>query len=433
MDAEVELLAAFIQKPESRRLMAQLTENDFSQAFHADIFAAMSRIQASSLKFTIRTVHDVMNGTHEVDYSHLQNALMTFSSDYEGAFQCIKTANIKRKVFHVAEQMKNSLNGGSEMALSAISKAISDLTKLNTTTGAWRAITAIEATKDYVTDLQDRINRDGLLGISSGLSKVDHFIGGWSAPDLITVGGRSSMGKSAYAVFTAIEAAKRGKKVMYFSTEMGVKQLISRMVAQMSPVAMNVAQWRGMEKVDSTESMNRLLSGVDRVSNLPIWIDDQAVVPVEEIVCRATAQHYEIGCDLIIVDHMHDIPHSHENSVRAYGHIAKTLKNLAKTLNVPVMMLAQLNRAAAGAVVELPKMTNLEGAGGIEQASDSVLLLHHPFYYDNTKTPYEYKMVVAKNRQGERGMVLNIGYIGKYQQFFNDPEEAARFECAGDF
>jgi replicative DNA helicase len=241
------------------------------------------------------------------------------------------------------------------------------------------------------------------------------------------------MGKSAYAVFTAIEAAKRGKKVMYFSTEMGVKQLISRMVAQMAPVTMNVAQWRGMEKANSTESMNRLMMGVHRVSDLPIWIDDQAVVPVEEIVRRATAQHYEIGCDLIIVDHMHDLPHSHENPVRAYGMIAKTLKNLAKTLNVPVIMLAQLNRAAAGAVVELPKMTNLEGAGGIEQASDSVLLLHHPFYYDNTKSQYEYKLVVAKNRQGARGMVLNIGYIGKYQQFFNDPDEAARFDCAGDF
>jgi replicative DNA helicase len=369
-----------------------------------------------------------MNERIAIDYQTLQNELMGFAGCYESAYEAMQSASVKRKVFKAISALSGALDMAMPSVRAAIGVAVSELSALNVDSSDWKAISAIDAGREYYKDLTDRIERTGLMGISSGMKKMDDHLGGWLEPDLITVAACSSMGKSAFGIFQAIQAAKQDKRVLYFSTEMGIKQLASRMVAQLSPVTMSVAQWRNMDNIDGTESLHLINKGVLELSDLPIYFDDQAMVTVEEITRRATAHEYSVGCDMIIVDHMHDIVGSKGTPQQDLSHIAKSLKNLAKTLKKPVMMLAQLRKSAAeGGADSSPRMGDIEGAGAIAQASDAILLLHHPYYYDNQLNALDYRIIVEKNRNGERGLTLSCGFHGQTQQFFNSIEDAGKF------
>lgn len=429
MKAETELLCAFVQKPESRRLIDQLTINDFTSRGNADIFEAIQRLKNADMRINVRSIHQTISESIECDYGALQAELMQFVGDYQEAFKSIELHRKKREIAKVMDGLNRAMTGDQITLQASLRSALAELSAISITAGDWKAKTAHDAAKEYSDDLRERIERDGLVGMHTGIPKLDDVTGGWIEPDLITVGARSSMGKSVFGVFTSIRAAKSGKRVLYFSTEMGAKQLASRMIAQLAPLSMTQVQWRMIDNKSSQAdtAMAMISGGVQRLVNLPIYIDDQAMVTVDEIVRRATAHYHDVGCDLIVVDHMHDLKHNFDDTRKSLGYIAKELKNLAKSLHVPVIMLAQLNRTADAGAETFPKMKHLEGAGAIEQASDIVLLLHHPYYYDNNLPDIDYKILVEKQRNGSRGLMLNVGYHAETQQFFNDTIECGKW------
>lgn len=429
MSPEVELLCAFVQKPESRKHIASLTINHFSSSENADIFDAIQRLHGADMRINVRSIHQTMSETRHVDYMALQNQLMQYVSDSDAAYDHLQLNGKKREIMGIVKQLQDNMNGNGQTLSKAVSQALEELSRANVASHDWRAITAAEAGHEYFADLKDRIDRDGIMGIPSGINKIDNFVGGWLAPDLTLIGACSSMGKSAYGVFTALQAAMKGYSVLYFSTEMGVKQLAARMIAQLSGVGMNVAQWRQSTEQKASngeDNLSRIFGGVTKLRDLPLFFDDKAMVSVEEVVKRATAHCYSQKCDLIIIDHMHDITHNWEDTRKSLAHIAKSLKNAAKMLNVPIITLAQLNRTAAAGADNIPTMHQIEGAGAIAQACDNILILHHPYYYDQSRSRLDYKIVIEKNRQGERGVVLNCAFEARTQQFFSDVEAAAR-------
>ena len=261
-----------------------------------------------------------------------------------------------------------------------------------------------------------------LTGIPSGFADLDRILKGFQKQNYIIIAARPSMGKTSFALNIATNAAMAtGKPIAIFSLEMSKEELVNRIWSSETAIESTKIQTGNLEDREWIQ----LVDGIERIQNLPIYIDESGDPSISEIRAKTRRLKRDKGLGMIIIDHMQLMSnkdrsrHSGENRQQEMTEISRQLKLLAKDLDVPVITLAQLNRAADSRTDKKPVLSDLRESGSIEQDADVVLMLFREDYYNKeTDRPGIAECLIRKNRNGELADV-ELRWRSQYTKFCN--------------
>jgi replicative DNA helicase len=265
----------------------------------------------------------------------------------------------------------------------------------------------------------------GVTGVPSGYRELDTLTGGWQRSDLIIIAGRPSSGKTAFALSLAANAATHRTKpttVGIFSLEMSIQQLIMRLLCAEARVDAHAVRTGRLPD----EDWKRLSIGAGRLAKANIFIDDSASLGILELRAKARRLKAEHNAGLIIVDYMQLMqgPKSAENREKEISAISRSLKALAKELDIPVIALSQLSRAVEGRTDKRPILSDLRESGAIEQDADVVAFVHRPEMYIDPNSDKgrevegKAEIIVGKQRNGPIDDVT-LTFVKRYARFEN--------------
>lgn len=269
----------------------------------------------------------------------------------------------------------------------------------------------------------------GLSGTTTGFTDVDKQTTGAHGGDLFIIGGRPGQGKTALATCMALAQARDGLAVPFFSLEMPATQLAARVLS----IDARIPLQRIREASFDSASMNKIDASLQRMSAVPLFIDDTATITVPDIRAKVRRLRMEIeagkhagvrGLGGVFVDYlqlMHSPARGQSREQEVAG-FSRSLKLLAKELNVPVFALSQLNRKSEEhGSDKRPSLANLRESGALEQDADAVIFVHRPAYYDRTDDPALKgwaEIIIAKQRNGPTGTV-KLAFAEEYARFDN--------------
>ena len=270
------------------------------------------------------------------------------------------------------------------------------------------------------TKLEELYNQKSVVtGIPTGFIELDYKTAGLHGSDLILVAARPAMGKTAFALNIAANAAIRANvPVALFSLEMSKEQLVNRVLCMEAMVDSNKVRTGKLEEDD----WSKLAGVVGPLSESGIYIDDTPGISIMEIRTKCRKLKMEKNIGLIVIDYIQLIQGSgKKNSSREQeiSEISRSLKILAKELNVPVIALSQLSRAVEQRPEHRPMLSDLRESGAIEQDADIVMFLYRDDYYnEDSEKKNVAEVIIAKHRGGSTGTV-DLGWLGSYTKFVN--------------
>lgn len=288
-----------------------------------------------------------------------------------------------------------------------------------------RSSKAFVSIKDVLIETYDNIetlqNRESdVTGISSGFMELDRMTAGFQRNDLIIVAARPSMGKTAFALNIAQNVAtKTEENVAIFSLEMGASQLVQRMLCAEGNIDASRMRTGALQE----EDWEKLTMAMGSLSNAGIYIDDSPGIRVSDIRAKCRRLQQERGLGMILIDYMQLIQGSStrggESRQQEVSEISRSLKSLARELNVPVIALSQLSRGVESRQDKRPMMSDLRESGSIEQDADIVSFLYREDYYDQEgENQNIIEIIIAKQRNGPVGTV-ELAFIKEYNKFVN--------------
>ena len=261
--------------------------------------------------------------------------------------------------------------------------------------------------------------RDQYVGIPTGISALDEVTSGLNRSDLIIVGARPGMGKTSFALNVARNVAVQQKRVVaVFNLEMSREQMVNRLLSSEARVSSKKLRTGDL----TPEEWGRISAASSVLCQAPMYLDDTASITVPEMKARLRRVH---NLGFVVIDYlqlMHS-PKRTDNRVQEVSEITRSLKIMAKELNVPIMVCAQLSRGTEKQANHRPALADLRESGSIEQDADQVLFLYRPEYYSNNDqdptaapTADVAEVIVAKNRHGELRTV-ELAWAGEFTQF----------------
>ena len=278
-----------------------------------------------------------------------------------------------------------------------------------------------EVLEAYLDEDAEAAERREIAAIESGFRDLDHLLGGLKREDLVIVGARPSVGKSSFALSIARNAAiEQGANVAFFSLEMSAEQLAVRLLAAEAGVDSTRLRLGGQTELEE----RRIINATGELAGANIWFDDSPTLSVAELRSKVRRLANAQGVDLVIVDYLQLMQSDNswtgrENRVQEISYISRTLKGLARELNVPVIALAQLSRAIETRHPRIPMLSDLRDSGSIEQDADVVIFLtreelyitreqwmaEHPEMPETAYPAGVAEVIVAKHRNGPVGNV----------------------------
>ncbi len=273
-------------------------------------------------------------------------------------------------------------------------------------------------------------NTDGLTGVPTGYHKLDDITSGWQSSDLVIIAGRPAMGKTSFALSLAKNiAADYRIPIAFFSLEMSNVQLVNRLISNVCEIQGSHIQSGQLQR----DEWERLDKRINNLYGAPLYVDDTPGLSVFELRTKARRLVREHGVKIIMIDYLQLM---NANGMRFSSRqeevstISRSLKGLAKELEIPILALSQLNRGVEsreGLEGKRPQLSDLRESGAIEQDADMVLFVHRPEYYhiyqdDNGRDLHGMaQIIIAKHRKGATGDVL-LTFRGEFTRFEN-PED----------
>lgn len=392
-----------------------LSANDFYAGSHQKIFQAAIDLFVKNEPIDIVSVTNILNAKHELESvggaSYLADLINVVPSSAHIAHyaKIIKEKKIMRDLIAVSADITESVFDGSQPAanvLDAIEQKIFSLTNQSHDKN-------FVAIKEELASAYERIEKlhqggGALRGVTTGFEGLDKYLSGMQKSDLIILGARPSLGKTTLALNIARAAATKSQvPVGIFSLEMSKEQIVDRLIAAEAQVSL----WHlRTGRLNMTMDFELVQGALDRLSQLPIFIDDSPspnVIQIRSLARRLQAEH---GLGLIIIDYVQLIqPLSNsENVVQQFTEISHGLKALARELNVPVLAISQLNRAVDAREIKVPRLSDLRETGSWEQDADVVMFIYRKDR-DKLETSLEDEgsasIIIAKHRNGPIGTV----------------------------
>ncbi|MBR5903244.1 MAG: replicative DNA helicase [Clostridia bacterium] len=275
-----------------------------------------------------------------------------------------------------------------------------------------------EAIKSVYTNLDELAATLGQLpGLPTGIKELDNYIGGLNKSDLILLAARPGMGKTAFAMNMALNAAKKSRKtVVFFQLEMSAEQIATRLLSSEGHIDSKKLRMGTLEDSDWMD----MADATKTLSELPILLDDNSGITVAEMKAKCRRLGDKLG--LIVIDYLQLMRapgfKGGDNRVQEVAEISRSLKIMAKDLGVPVLCCSQLSRGPEKRPNKKPMLSDLRESGSIEQDADIVLFLYREDYYNEEGKPKTNSadLIVAKNRHVETGEI-KLQWIGQYSTF----------------
>jgi len=272
--------------------------------------------------------------------------------------------------------------------------------------------------RDYATKIAGEM-LDHQEMLETDFRNVDRIIGGVAPGELIIIGGRPSMGKTALALDFTLSWARNGKAVTYFTLEMSHRAFIERAICNLARVDMTIIKGGDPPK----EDLEKLYAAALELKELPVIVNEGGTTP-ERQIAFVRAQKKARGVDVVVVDYLQLMNTSSrvESRQQEITAISSKLKRLAMAENIPVIVLSQLNRQVESRESHRPRLSDLRESGSLEQDADVVLLLHREDYYRRSEKPGSYErdglaeVIVAKNKRGPAGIAKLI-FLEEYVRF----------------
>jgi replicative DNA helicase len=436
VEVEQAVLGAMLIEPEAiPRAVEILLPGSFYTDRHNQIYEAILSLFERANPVDIITVTDELRRREWLEaaggayYVSELTAQVANAANVEYHARIIAEKSLLRQMIDTMSSLiGNAYDPGAD-AFELLDSAESDIFRISDSQLRRSAAPMKDVLKDTLTRLETIHGREGgVTGVPSGFSKLDQMTAGWQRSDLIIVAARPSMGKTAFALACARNAALHPKEptgVAIFSLEMSSQQLAQRMLTSEARVDAQAARTGRLRD----EDWPRLARAAGRLSDAPIFIDDTPGLSVLELraKCRRLAAEHHIG--LIIVDYlqlMHGTS-SNKNSNREQeiAHISRSLKSLAKELDVPVVALSQLSRAVeTRGGDKRPQLSDLRESGSIEQDADVVAFIYRAERYGITvdengnSTEGIAELIVGKQRNGPIGDV-RLAFTHQHARFEN--------------
>ena len=366
------------------------------------------------------------------EYLSQLSATVPTSVNVEYYAQIVQRTSVMRQLVHAASGIANlGYENGSDIA-ETLTRAEDMLFRLRGT-GAGRDFVHIREVLDrYLEDSAQATA--GLLGqsalpIPSGFSDLDQILGGLQRSDLLILAARPGLGKTALALSIARNAARDGLTSAIFSIEMSRDQLGNRLLAAES----NVDSWQLRRHLYKNEDEGKIVDSIGALSDLSIYIDDTPMLSVMDLRSKARRLHLERDVDLIIVDYLQlmqgNDSRGNTNRVQEVSEITRSLKALARDLNVPVLALSQLSRAVENRPTHRPQLSDLRESGSIEQDADVVMFIYREdfnFTQEEWEARYVDKpypkniaeLIISKHRHGALGS-LHLRFEDRLAKFVN--------------
>lgn len=395
-EAEQALIGALLVNNSAfdREGVAALEPHHFSVAVHGRIFTAMrGLVMRGRLADPTTLWHQFRDEDSLSQHGGGQYlaTLMAASSTIANAEHyavAIREAYIRREMVaagqHIAQLGSVSDGRALEETLADAMSVLSSVADTGSTVA--KAVHVSSAAGEAVRQVEAAKKSGGAVtGITTGLIDLDKATSGLHGPDLIVLAGRPAMGKTALANGIAMNAAKSGVPVIFFSLEMSAAQLGARILADLTGVSTE----RQRAGHVSDEEARRLVYASADLESLPLYIDDTPAASVTQLRMRVRGLARKQGCGLVIVDYLQLLVSSNksENRVQELSKITRDLKVLAKEVGVPVLALSQLSRQVESREDKRPLLSDLRESGTIEQDADSVWMLYRHEYYLGMREP----------------------------------------------
>lgn len=386
-----------------------ITADDFYREENRIIFRALIAVYNRGTPPDILLVEDELRRTDELDRVNRRYLFslvdLEFSTARAEAYaNTIRTKSILRRLIKVGLEIADEAGDESkdvEDVLESVEKKILSVTSKNNQTGFEKLSAILQRSFERIQRIH---NHPGEMeGVTTGLIDLNKVTNGLQKSDLILLAARPSMGKTALALNIAVNAAANKKIVALFSLEMSKTQLGNRLLSTASKVNSQYLN----TGIFSDNDMQNLLNSLDRLSPLRLFIDDTAGISLLELRSKVRRLKNEYGLDLIVIDYLQLMQGGNsrlteQNRQQEISEISRSLKALARELDVPILALSQLSRSVEMRADKKPQLSDLRESGSLEQDADIVMFLYRDEYYnrDNTENQNIAELIIAKNRNG---------------------------------
>jgi len=409
IEAEQAVLGAMLIKKEAIIEVQEILQpDDFYRETHRIIYEAMVRLQNNDEAVDLVTLTEELRKTDMLD----KVGGLGFITQLANIVGTAANVSYHAKIVKEKAELRNLINVATEIAGKAyedsdeVENIMDEAEKKILAVASRQGGGAFEPMKNIVMRTFERINvlyesKGGLTGISSGFKDLDKLTAGLQKSDLILVAARPSMGKTAFTLNIASYVGLHGGNVAVFSLEMSKEQLMQRMLCSEGGIDASRLRTGQLDEVE----WNKLVGVADKMSRAPIYIDDTAGITVMELRSKARRLKAEHGLDLIIIYYLQLMQgrasKNSDNRQQEISEISRSLKALARELDVPVIALSQLSRSVESRQIKKPMLSDLRESGSLEQDADIVMFLYREDYYDkDTENKNITEIIVAKHRNG---------------------------------
>lgn len=426
LDAETAVLCCMLIEEEAiSHAIEILTEDCFYKEAHKIIFNAIislyNKDRAADLVTLIEELKrkGVLDEVGGVNYLTALTTFVPTAANIRHYAKIVREKSMLRSLITSATTIISEAYEAEEDVDDLLDKAERMIFEITSKDIEGGFVSLKEIIKDSIETIDSLYQRKtNITGIATGFHDFDKLTAGLQSSDLIVVAGRPSMGKSAFASCIAEHVGIIEKlPVALFSLEMSKEQLVQRMLCSHARVDANKVRTGFLSQSD----WPRLLNAAGKLSEAPIYIDDSATLSVLELRGKARRLKSQHDIRLIIVDYMQMLqsPFRSESRQQEIADISRSLKSLAKELNIPLIAISQLSRKPEGRDDKKPQLADLRESGAIEQDADLVLLLFREEFYNPTEDNRGVtELNIAKQRNGPTGM-LELTFIKEYTRFEN--------------
>lgn len=412
LNAEKSVLGAMMLEPWVAGQTAHLSPEDFYYPAHGQIFASMQELYRTSKPVDFLTVSDllekrgVLDSLGGIDYLVELNHFVPSAVNVQYYIGMVLERSLMRQMIALSSRLANDCYEGAREAQSILQDAEKAIFSLSRRSSARTFKAMAEAVREVYARAEQLLeNPESNTGLPTGFPVLDQKLGGMHPSQLILIAARPSMGKSAFVMNIAQHLATyRQKKVVVFSLEMPYDQLAQRVLATGSKVGLSKIRTGGLEP----EEWVKLANAVGEIEKTSIFVDDTPGITVMEMLSKCRQVKLEVGLDLIVIDYLQLISTSsdgkkNENRQQEISEMTRALKIMARELDVPILLLSQLSRAAEKRESHRPVLADLRESGAIEQDADIVMFIYREAYYKKYEGGTEAEIIVAKNRNGATG------------------------------
>ena len=338
----------------------------------------------------------------------------------EEYLRLVKDKFIRRSLIKLGYEIVNSSYITNISLENILNNFENKLFNLTTEIKTQKLFSSVELLNDIFIELKEKSLQPKLFGLSSGFTELDSMTQGFQKSDLIVIAGRPSMGKTALGLNIAINVIQNTKlPVLFFSLEMSKEQIMYRLLAMET----NIDQMRLRSGKLNQNDWIKLTKIIKIISKLPLFLDDTSNLSIQDIRSKIKTIIFEqnqIG--LIIIDYlqlMQSFPTKSENRVQELSQITRSLKNLAREFNIPIIALSQLSRSVENRIDKKPILSDLRESGSIEQDADLVLMLYKNNSSNKTLLASQLiELIISKQRNGPIGSI-KLKFDEKRTKFFN--------------